>query len=343
MYPITLTKNLADIEICGMRLEELEHPDFRYPWEIVVWMRDNITQILKLKTQHASSAVRRRGGNHNLNMPHRQSAEEAELKTYDGQKNVYVGNNVAISQYVVFDASGGQIVIDDEVKVGSFSYIEGPCHIGKNCTIMPHSQIRKNTSIGHHCKIGGEASGSIFQPFTNKAHHGFVGDSYVGSWVNLGAGTSTSNLKNTYGNVKCQMSLQYGGQANVKSNPNVKCQTAQGVEKIDTGQQFLGCVIGDYTKAAINTSIYTGKIIGVCAQLFGVIDENVGSFVMKLPNSQKQEFELDAAIRCQKRMFERRGIEQTEDDVKILERVFEETREERSKLKTQNLKPQLKI
>ena len=289
MYPITLIKNLEDIEICGMRLGNLEHPGFKFWWEIIVWLRDSITQILKLKTQ-----------NYNSN-----------LKAYESPKDVYVGNNIVISQYVVFDPSGGQIIIDDEVKIGPFSYIEGPCYIGENCQIMPHSQIRKNTSIGHHCKIGGEVSGSIFQPYTNKAHYGFIGDSYIGSWVNLGAGTSCSNLKNTYGNVKCQMS-------NVKS------------DRIDTGQQFLGSVIGDYAKAAINTSIYTGKIIGVYAQLFGVIDENVGSFVMKMPDDSQKEFELDAAIRCQKRMFERRGVAQTEDDVKMLERAFEETRGERN-------------
>jgi glucose-1-phosphate thymidylyltransferase len=132
----------------------------------------------------------------------------------------------------------------------------------------------------------------------------------VGSWVNLGAGTSCSNLKNTYGNVKCQMS-------NVKS------------DKIDTGMQFLGCVIGDYVKAAINTSIYTGKIIGVYAQLFGRVTENVGSFVI-WNDGKREEFELDAAIRCQKRVFERRGITQSQNDIEMLRRVFKETREERN-------------
>ncbi|HCA67166.1 MAG TPA: hypothetical protein DEP11_02820 [Candidatus Jacksonbacteria bacterium] len=223
------------------------------------------------------------------------------------EKNVYVGKNVAIDQFVIFNTDQGVIIIDDCAHVYPFSYIEGPCYIGAHTEIKSHSQIRKNTSIGHHCKIGGEVSGSIFQPYTNKAHHGFVGDSYIGSWVNLGAGTTTSNLKNTYGPVR----IEYSG------------------EKIDTGMQFLGCIIGDYVKTAINTSIYTGKIIGVYAQLFGCVTENIGSFVMDT-HEGKKVFELESAIRAQKRSFERRGIEQKEEDIEFLKRVFEETKDERS-------------
>ncbi|HCE86253.1 MAG: hypothetical protein A2249_03015 [Candidatus Jacksonbacteria bacterium RIFOXYA2_FULL_44_7] len=279
MYPITLTKQLDDIEICGMRLKDLEHPDFEYPWEIIAWQRENALKIVELRIT------------------------DYELR----EKNVYVGKNVAIDQFVIFNTDQGVIIIDDCAHVYPFSYIEGPCYIGAHTEIKSHSQIRKNTSIGHHCKIGGEVSGSIFQPYTNKAHHGFVGDSYIGSWVNLGAGTTTSNLKNTYGPVR----IEYSG------------------EKIDTGMQFLGCIIGDYVKTAINTSIYTGKIIGVYAQLFGCVTENIGSFVMDT-HEGKKVFELESAIRAQKRSFERRGIEQKEEDIEFLKRVFEETKDERS-------------
>src|SRR3989338_2306563 len=279
MYPITLTKQLDDIEICGMRLKDLEHPDFEYPWEIIAWQRENALKIVELRIT------------------------DYELR----EKNVYVGKNVAIDQFVIFNTDQGVIIIDDCAHVYPFSYIEGPCYIGAHTEIKSHSQIRKNTSIGHHCKIGGEVSGSIFQPYTNKAHHGFVGDSYIGSWVNLGAGTTTSNLKKTYGTVR----IEYSG------------------EKIDTGMQFLGCIIGDYVKTAINTSIYAGKIIGVYAQLFGCVTENIGSFVMDT-HEGKKVFELESAIRAQKRSFERRGIEQKEEDIEFLKRVFEETKDERS-------------
>ncbi len=235
--------------------------------------------------------------------------EKSKFKNYEKTKGVYVGQKTEIEQYVIFDTKQGDVVIDEGAHIYPFSYIEGPCYIGAYTEIKPHAQIRKNTSIGHNCKIGGEVSGSIFQPYTNKSHHGFVGDSYIGSWVNLGAGTSTSNLKNTYGPVR----VEYHG------------------EKIDTGMQFLGCIMGDYVKTAINTSIYTGKIIGVYAQLFGCVTENIGSFVMDAREGKKV-FELEAAIRAQKRMFERRGIEQRSVDRAFLQKVFDETRHERQGL-----------
>lgn len=287
MYPITLTQKLDDIEICGMKLRDLPHPDFKYPWEIIDWHCRAINQNAKIKIQN----------------------ETSKFKNYKKTEGVYRGQEVKIEEYVVFDTTAGSIVVDDNAHIYPFTYIEGPCYIGAHTEIKPHAQIRKNTSIGHHCKIGGEVSGSIFQPYTNKAHHGFVGDSYIGSWVNLGAGTTTSNLKNTYGPIR----VEYDGETH------------------DTGMQFFGCVLGDYVKTAINSAIYTGKIIGVYAQLFGFISENVGSFVMDLREG-KREFELDAAIRAQKRMFERRGKEQGEEDIALLKRVFNDTAHERKEL-----------
>ena len=281
MYPITLTKKIEEIEICGQKLGNLDLPDFQYPWELIIWFQENIKQIIELRTKHYK-----------------------EIKP-----SVYIGKNVKINDYVFFDNSPGQIIIDDNVIIGPFSFIEGPCYIGRDCEIKPHTQIHKKTSIEHSCKIGGEISGALIQPYSNKAHHGFIGDSYIGSWVNLGAGTTTSNLKNTYGPIR----VEYKG------------------EPIDTGLQFLGCIMGDYVKTAINTSIYTGKIIGVYAQLFGAVTKNVGSFVMDGPKGQ-EEFQLEAAIRTQQRMFQRRGIKQSQQYIAALEKIFQETKMERKHL-----------
>jgi len=311
MYPITLTQNLSDVKICGQRLADLDHPEFKYPWEIIVWLRQTIIQNLKFKIQN----------------------ENLKFKIYKDLKGVYIGQQVNISNQAVFDASKGQIIIDDDARIGPFSYIEGPCYIGQNTIIQPHAQIRKGTSIGHTCKIGGEVSGSIFQPFTNKAHYGFIGDSYIGSWVNLGAGTSCSNLKNTYGNIRVKYKSKIPGKRRSSFGQENQESVLKAFNvKIDTGEQFLGCVIGDYTKTAINTSIYTGKIIGVCAQLFGIVNQNVGSFVMKMPNDQEKEFRLNAAIRMQKRMFARRDKTQTKKDINLLKQVFKQTKLERKNL-----------
>ena len=150
---------------------------------------------------------------------------------------------------------------------------------------------------------------SVISDYTNKQHYGYIGNSYIGEWVNLGAGTTNSDLKNTYGEIK----IDYHNQT------------------IQTGEQFLGCMIGDFSKTAINTTIYTGKIIGVNSHLFGCIDRNIPSFINFI-NSIKgydEEFNLDIAIKIQKRMFARRNKQQTMTDVDILKKCFYNTQEER--------------
>ena len=138
----------------------------------------------------------------------------------------------------------------------------------------------------------------MIESFTNKQHHGFLGHSYVGSWVNLGAGTSNSDLKNTYGEVRLEFHHA----------------------KVDTGMQFLGAVIGDYAKSAINTSIFTGKIIGVSSMLYGFIGQNVPSFCNYARSfGQITECPVDQAVLIQKRMFARRGIAQSAEDVEVLQ------------------------
>ncbi|MCX7038784.1 MAG: glucose-1-phosphate thymidylyltransferase, partial [Spirochaetes bacterium] len=163
-------------------------------------------------------------------------------------------------------------------------------------------------SIGERCKIGGEIEASVIEGYTNKQHHGFLGHSYVGSWVNLGAGTSNSDLKNTYGEVRLEFHHA----------------------KVDTGMQFLGAVIGDYAKSAINTSIFTGKIVGVSSMLYGFVGQNVPSFCNYARSfGQITECPVDQAVLIQKRMFARRGIAQSVEDVEVLKAAFELTRSER--------------
>jgi glucose-1-phosphate thymidylyltransferase len=163
-------------------------------------------------------------------------------------------------------------------------------------------------SIGHTTKIGGEVEASVIEPYTNKQHHGFLGHSYLGSWINLGAGTCNSDLKNTYGMV------------------NVEHQG----ERIATGMQFVGCVIGDYSKSAINTSIFTGKTIGVCSMLYGFVISNVASFVNYARLfGQVAELPPDVMVATQRRMFQRRNVEQRPCDIQLLHDMYELSHEER--------------
>lgn len=142
---------------------------------------------------------------------------------------------------VVLDTEPGMIVIDEHATVRPGSVITGPVYIGPHSTVLDRAVIRGNTVIGPHCKVAGEVSGTIFQGFANKAHDGFLGDSYVGEWANLGAGTTNSNLLNTYSEVLARVSA------------------ASSVER--TGETFLGCIIGDHAKFAICTRIMTGSVV----------------------------------------------------------------------------------
>jgi len=223
--------------------------------------------------------------------------------------NVYLGEGVKISKNAVLHAGDGPIVLDDNATVQDFAYLKGPLYVGPNSRIIERSSVKEQTSIGHTCKIGGEVEASVIEPYTNKQHHGFLGHSYVGSWVNLGAGTSNSDLKNTYGMVR----MDVNG------------------ERMDTGMQFLGCVVGDFSKTAINTSIFTGKIVGVASMLYGFVTTNVPSFCnYARAFGEVTAVSVDAAIETQRRMFIRRQVEQTQEDVALLHAMHERTRHERT-------------
>lgn len=217
-------------------------------------------------------------------------------------ENVFGHEGLELPSNVVFDTSRGPIVIDRGVKFGPFAVVKGPVYIGPSVKVAPHSQLTGPLAIGEFAKVGGEVSGSIIEPFSNKVHYGYLGSSYVGSWVNLGAGTTNSNLKNTYGAVK----VEYGGR------------------KVDTGMQFFGCVIGDYTKTAINTSIYTGKILGACSNVYGDVTANVPSFANYAKSfGDVTEHSVDVMEVAQQRMFDRRGIFQEERHCRLLRSIYE--------------------
>ena len=128
--------------------------------------------------------------------------------------NMAISRTAKVHEYVSIDASNGPVIIMDNVTIKPFSRIEGPCYIGPNTTIQTQADIA-GSYIGEHCKVGGEVKQSIIQSYTNKGHHGYLGDSLVGEWVNLGAGTTTSNLKLSYGNIQTK-----SGPANDLSSSN---------------------------------------------------------------------------------------------------------------------------
>jgi UDP-N-acetylglucosamine diphosphorylase/glucosamine-1-phosphate N-acetyltransferase len=227
---------------------------------------------------------------------------------HEVKPGVHAAENVTIADSAAFHTGDGPVVREKDVEIRDFAYFEGPVHVGARSRVIERASLKEHVCIGETCKIGGEVEASVIESYTNKQHHGFLGHSYVGSWVNLGAGTSNSDLKNTYGEVRLEFPHR----------------------RVDTGMQFLGCIIGDYAKSAINTSIFTGKIIGVSSMLYGFIGSNVPSFCnYARAFGQITECPVDQAILIQKRMFERRGITQTTEDAELLRTVFELTRAER--------------
>lgn len=221
---------------------------------------------------------------------------------------VFVAPGATLGQYVVTETAEGPIVLEAGARVGPYCYLSGPAHLGAGCRVIEHSAIKDAVALGHTTKVGGEVECSSIEPYTNKQHHGFLGHSYIGSWVNLGAGTCNSDLKNTYG----QVTMEYH---------NVK---------VPSGMQFVGSIIGDYAKTAINTSIFTGKTIGACSMVYGFVTTNVPSFVNYARSfGQVTEAPVEVMIATQARMFQRRQVEQRPCDIQLLRDMYELTRPER--------------
>lgn len=240
-------------------------------------------------------------------------ADNLELRLQEGayqqrQDGVFLAGEANIGDHVVWDSSSGPIIVEPGATIGPYCYVRGPVYIGRGARILEHAAIKDSVSLSHTTKIGGEVEGTVIEPYSNKQHHGFLGHSYLGSWVNLGAGTSNSDLKNTYGTVK----MEYRG------------------EKVATGMQFLGAIVGDYAKTAINTGIFTGKTVGVCSMLYGFVTTNVASFVNYARLfGQVTELPADVMIATQERMFLRRKVEQRPCDIQLIHDMYLLTQDER--------------
>ncbi len=224
------------------------------------------------------------------------------------REGVFVADGAELAEYIVSDTRQGPIVLERDARIGPYCYLSGPAHLGAKARVIEHAAIKDCVSLGHTTKIGGEVEASVIEPYTNKQHHGFLGHSYLGSWINLGAGTCNSDLKNTYGFVK----MDYGG------------------ERVSTGMQFVGCIMGDYAKSAINTGIFTGKIIGACSMVYGFVTTNVPSFVNYARLfGQVTELPPEVMIATQERMFVRRDVKPRPCDTQLIRDMYLLTKDER--------------
>ncbi len=281
--------NYKDLE--KMRLEKFKVSDVKllnYPWDI---LKENGSEIRREFSSFLEN----------------QNSSSIDVDIQGDKKQIFIGKNVEIEKYTLFDTRKGPIYIGDDTTIEAFSRISGPAYVGKKCLIK-RGRLQ-NSSIGDVCKVGGEIEDSILHGYSNKQHYGFLGHAYVGEWVNLGAGTSNSDLKDTYGTIRYNVS----GKA------------------IDSKEQFFGCVIGDNSKSSIGTMIYTGKKIGFAAHIHGVVSEDVPSFCMwaKPLGSKPKELYLESAIRTYSRASKRRGVTLTKDYEDLIKKIFQLTKDER--------------
>lgn len=205
----------------------------------------------------------------------------------------------------ILNASNGPIYIGKNAEIQEGAMIRGPFAICEGSVVNMGSKIRGDVTIGPFSKVGGEVSNSVIFGFSNKGHDGFLGNSVIGEWCNLGADTNTSNLKNNYSNV---------GIYNYQSN-----------DYEDTGLMFCGLMMGDHSKCGINTMFNTGTVVGVNANIFG------GHFPPKFIPSFSwggsegmMRFEFNKAIEIAKKVFERRNQTLSNLEIEILKHISEQ-------------------
>jgi UDP-N-acetylglucosamine diphosphorylase/glucosamine-1-phosphate N-acetyltransferase len=213
-----------------------------------------------------------------------------------GDPSLIVIRNALVEPHVVFDVRKGPIVLEADSLVRAGARLEGPIYLG------PHSWILggavRHCAIGPHCRVHGEVANSVFLGYANKSHDGFVGHSVLGQWVNLGAGTITSNLKNTYGEVRLELPTG----------------------RVDTGRTNVGTLFGDHAKTAIGTLLNTGTIVGTGAN---VVANPVPRYVRPFAWALHDRQSLEGFLTVAGRVLPRRGVELTPEIAASLSSIHE--------------------
>ena len=233
----------------------------------------------------------------------RRSAPISALNMVIGDPGLIFLEEGAKVEASILNTTNGPIWIGKGAEVMEGCMIRGPFALGEHAQLKMGAKIYGACSFGPECRVGGEVNNSILLGYSNKGHDGFLGNSVLGEWCNLGADTNTSNLKNTYGEVAA---WSYANES-----------------LVPTGQQFLGLVMGDHAKSSINTMFNTGTVAGVCANVFGsgFPPKHIPSFSW----GENEVYALDKAFSTCARVMDRRHVPFTEVDKEILHHVFSMT------------------
>lgn len=243
---------------------------------------------------------------------HRKSETLSSTNTVLGKNKVFVEKGAKV-EYSILNTENGNIYIGKNSEVMENSVIRGPFALCEQSTVKIASKIYENTTIGPHSKVGGELNNVVIQAYSNKGHDGFLGNSVIGQWCNLGADTNNSNLKNNYAEVKLWNYV------------------SEEFEK--TGLQFCGLIMGDHTKCGINTMFNTGTVVGVGANIFGSgFPRNfIPSFIWG-GISDFKEMRIEKFFETAKTMMSRRNINLDEKEKEILQHIFQTTSKYRQAL-----------
>jgi UDP-N-acetylglucosamine diphosphorylase/glucosamine-1-phosphate N-acetyltransferase len=266
----------------------------RRPWDLVASNARHLTRDL---IAAGPTAVDRR--------------DPAGLAVVGPTDRLYLDRSARIDPYVVFDTTNGPILIEAGVIVQPFTRIEGPCFIGRDTQLF-RANLRGGVTLGPNCRIGGEVEETIVHGHSNKYHEGFLGHAYIGEWVNLGAITSNSDLRNDYGEVSVPL----------RGDP------------IPTGQAKVGCFVGDHTRTGMGSMLNTGTAIGVMCNVLPagpLLPKHVPSFSAVLYGRIAPGFDLEQMFRTARTVKGRRGQSFTEAEEQLYRELFEQTRLERER------------
>jgi len=267
---------------------------WNYIWELIL---ENPAQLIEDFSTAGRSGV--------------EGAVEEPCAIRGDLKDVYIGAGASVHPMVVIDASEGPVYISEGAEIHPFTRIEGPCYIGPK-SILLGAKCREGTTIGPLCRIGGEVEESIIQGYSNKYHDGFLGHACVGEWVNLGALTTNSDLKNDYSSVEV---------------------TLEGKHPIDTGSPKVGALIGDHVKTSIGTLLNTGAYVGAMALITSTgkpLPKIIPSFAWFIEGVVTKGFGKGKLYEAAQKAMLRRGAQWTEADETMWNEVFKMTQPERT-------------
>ncbi|MEJ5301856.1 MAG: glucose-1-phosphate thymidylyltransferase [Bacteroidales bacterium] len=277
-------------------IEETEtHVDFikiNYPWDLFSFNDKYIADDFNLITRY------------------RKSAPIPASNRVINPDNIFIEEG-AVVENCSLNASAGPIYIGRNAEIWEGASLRGPVAVLDGAIVKMNAIVYGATTIGRHAKVGGEIENSILFGYSNKPHAGYLGHSVIGEWCNIAAGTNVANLNNTYKPVK------------MWNYPQARF--------IDTGLQFCGLVMGDHSKTGINTSFNTGSVVGVSSNVFGYGYQRnfVASFMWGGPHAGYQGYDLEKALDTAAEMYTRRNLQLSDKDQKILEAIYEITKDNR--------------